>query len=192
MKNYVVIQHHSNIYEIQNFLTDQEQDFFFKIITSSKEDDWPVLDNSLWSQKMLFLLDKNTSSVDQDKMAVIGYSLESRLTELFVHTTLVGTISTLQKYLVSDTTEYQDALGVHRDDVGGDDIRFGAVIYINDNYQGGEVYYPELDLEIKPKAKSLLVHRGNIPHGVKSIIGGDNKYILTSFIRGGTDVAIHL
>lgn len=39
MKNYVVIQHHSNIYEIQNFLTDQEQDFFFKIITSSKEDD---------------------------------------------------------------------------------------------------------------------------------------------------------
>jgi hypothetical protein len=192
MKDYNVIKHYDSIYEIENFLTDEEQKFFLDIITRSVNEDWPVLENSIWSTKMLFLLDSHTGTVNREQMFKINYNIESRLKDCFVNLQYINTVSTLQKYMPNETLDSEYVLGVHQDNVGGEDIQFGAVIYINDNYEGGEVYYPELPLEIKPQAKSLLIHRGNILHAVKHILKGDNKYILTSFIRGDSSVAVKL
>lgn len=63
-------------------------------------------------------------------------------------------------------------------------IRYGIVIYYNDDYQGGEIEYPELDIVYKPKARSLIIHGGNILHGPKRVIGDKVRYFSTAFIRG--------
>jgi hypothetical protein len=50
-------------------------------------------------------------------------------------------------------------------------------IYINDDYSGGQVYFPDRNYEFKPKANSLVMWAGNknFIHGVKDPIDG-NRY----------------
>jgi hypothetical protein len=45
------------------------------------------------------------------------------------------------------------------------------LIYLNDDYEGGELYFPERGLEIKPKANTLIMFPGNknFVHGVRVI-----------------------
>lgn len=52
-------------------------------------------------------------------------------------------------------------------------IKWGAVVYFNDDYEGGEIYYPEYNYWYKPKAGSMAMHTGNTRHGVKKVISGE-------------------
>jgi hypothetical protein len=59
---------------------------------------------------------------------------------------------------------------------------FGSVLYLNDDFDGGETYYPHHNKKIKPKAGMLVVHPGNESHrhGVEAAKGGI-RYTLSSF-----------
>lgn len=72
---------------------------------------------------------------------------------------------------------------VHIDgDGSGKDVSWGLVAYISDpkSYSGGEIYYPDHDIEIKPARGSLAIHRGNINHGVKTV-EGDTRFVIVAF-----------
>jgi len=71
-------------------------------------------------------------------------------------------------------------------------IRYGIVIYYNDDYLGGEIHYPSLEISHKPKARSLVMHGGNIPHGTKKVTSDDYRYFSTSFVRGTVDKPVIL
>lgn len=60
-------------------------------------------------------------------------------------------------------------------------IYWGAVLYINDDYVGGEIYYPDYNWWYKPKAGSMALHRGTVRHGVKKVIEG-NRYCAASLV----------
>lgn len=71
-------------------------------------------------------------------------------------------------------------LGVHTDEIHPNHpqynpnekiITHGFVVYINENYSGGEIFYPQKNISIKPKAKSLVMHPGNkeYEHGVNEV-----------------------
>jgi predicted 2-oxoglutarate/Fe(II)-dependent dioxygenase YbiX len=50
---------------------------------------------------------------------------------------------------------------------------FASIIYLNDDYDGGELYIPELNFEIKPKKGQLLCFRGGkMLHGVRKVTRG--------------------
>jgi len=48
-----------------------------------------------------------------------------------------------------------------------------TLLYINDDYDGGEIYFPELDISIKPESGDLICFPDNpgFTHGVKEISG---------------------
>lgn len=51
----------------------------------------------------------------------------------------------------------------------------GSNYYLNDNYVGGELYYPNLNFEYKPVPNSLVVHRGSdlqFQHGIRAMASG--------------------
>jgi hypothetical protein len=60
----------------------------------------------------------------------------------------------------------------------------GVVVYLNDDYEGGQIYYPEKNIAIKPKKCALVMHPGNeeYQHGVREVIKGD-RYAVTLFIH---------
>lgn len=62
-----------------------------------------------------------------------------------------------------------------------------TLLYLNDDYEGGELYFPNQNFEIKPTAKSLLVFKGGgeYLHGVRQVKGNiDNvrpRYVVVAF-----------
>jgi hypothetical protein len=59
-----------------------------------------------------------------------------------------------------------------------------SIAYLNDDYEGGEITFPYLDLSIKPSAGSVLFFPSNFVYGhsVKEIING-YRYSVPQFYR---------
>ena len=57
-----------------------------------------------------------------------------------------------------------------------------GLLYLNDDYEGGELVFPEQSLSIKAEAGSLIFFEGDYkkPHGVNEVISG-NRYNLVTF-----------
>lgn len=51
---------------------------------------------------------------------------------------------------------------------------YASVIYLNEDYRGGEIYFPELGIEIAPSQGSMLAFGGSLDflHGVRKIEHG--------------------
>lgn len=100
-------------------------------------------------------------------------------------------VTTNKSKLYPDTFNYVrwnvgDSMGLHADgdyDDGSYSWReFGAILYLHDDYEGGEICFPNQGLELKPKAGTLVFFPGKKPflHCVKEVTRGP-RYNLASF-----------
>ena len=66
-------------------------------------------------------------------------------------------------------------LGPHVDTLSSEGNHIASVYYINDDYTGGEINFPDHKLKIKPKANSLIIFPGNESylHEVRKIVDND-------------------
>jgi len=64
----------------------------------------------------------------------------------------------------------------------------GGVIYLNDDFKGGEIFYPKLDLEIRPKPGMMAIHPAGLEylHGVKKVTEGIRHTISIFFTYQST------
>lgn len=87
------------------------------------------------------------------------------------------------KYLM---VPHQDdaSYDLEEDKKGPTFVSHGIVIFITDNFDGGEIVYVNKGISIKPKAGSLLVHPGNLEysHGVNRFYNGE-RIIFASFVH---------
>jgi predicted 2-oxoglutarate/Fe(II)-dependent dioxygenase YbiX len=58
--------------------------------------------------------------------------------------------------------------------------KYACILYLNKSYTGGEIYFPQHNLDISPGAGSLVVFEGSHEylHGVREITSGDRFTIL--------------
>lgn len=49
---------------------------------------------------------------------------------------------------------------------------YATLLYYNDDYEGGEIVYPEWGIEYKPVAGDLVIHSAEVVHGVKLVKSG--------------------
>lgn len=63
----------------------------------------------------------------------------------------------------------------HVDTLSAEENHIASVYYINDDYTGGEIHFPDHNLKIKPKANSLIIFPGNenYLHEVCQVVGKD-------------------
>jgi hypothetical protein len=76
-------------------------------------------------------------------------------------------------------------MGPHIDSDDPTDIKhpvISGVMYLNDNYEGGEIHFPNQNVTIKPKAGSIIIFPSTDPyvHHPKKINSG-NKYMVPLF-----------
>ena len=59
---------------------------------------------------------------------------------------------------------------------------FATLVYLNDNFDGGQIYWPNKNKELKPKKGTLAIFPGTVEflHGVKETTEG-TRYTLPSF-----------
>ena len=164
------------VFEILDFITEEEQNFIWNVIQNSTEEDWPLeVDNQ-------FL--KNDPSLSgrtfhiRDKHRKITTAIDERIENLFENNGWINQIATIQRFFPNT------GMNAHVDNEVDDTVLFGVVIYLNDNYEGGEIHYPDLDLTIKPKARSVVIHPAGLKHEVFPVKGNQKRYTFSLFVRG--------
>lgn len=168
-----------DIYEIEDFITVEQQAKILEYCKSLDESDWfhEETKGSFWYGKQ-----------NLEPSVEIFYELDKNVKKLFSNFLYIGDVA-LQRYLDKEPMQ------THRDYWIKDldyYIRYGIVIYYNDDYLGGEIEYPELGIVHKPKARSLVLHGGNILHGPKKVVGDSVRYFSTAFVRGSLDEPVFL
>jgi hypothetical protein len=66
-------------------------------------------------------------------------------------------------------------MGSHIDDFAVFDYNIAAIIYLNNDYAGGEIYFSDYNYKIQPKAGSVIIFPGNkyYSHEVLEITSGE-------------------
>jgi hypothetical protein len=173
------------VYEVENFLTDQESQEVYKIINSATEEDWLNKELNDENNTTDFWYGKNLIFKEITVFNTINEKMESLLESYSYYPSWLN----LSRYKIGDFIK------PHRDQWIPDlpyYIGYGFCLYYNSDYEGGELEYPELNLKIKPKAGSLYIHAGNVLHGSLPVLSDSIRYFSTIFVHGTTELPTRL
>jgi len=187
------------VFYIRNFVTEEELNTLWAEINASKEDDWTrrylaemerhALDkfgtddlSYLKNEGLIEVTDDffdKTLEVQSEKMRRV---LEERSRKIFY---------ALGDYVVTGFQTFQrlyegSQLKAHYDRYSDKLVAYASVLYLNDDYNGGELFFPELDFEIaKPEVGSLIIFPGSekYTHGVRHVKEGPVRYVIPAFIK---------
>ena len=170
------------LWEYENFLTKEEVVAIMDVINSSEESSWfsenlPDYDQHHAGKTLPVSSTPNLESIIS--------KINARVDALFLGTTSMVNIGSVVR-----GSDIHAPVGFHRDNEDEDmsdnrnaDNKYGVLMYLNDTFDGGEICYPELDVEYKPKPGLLLIHHAGNLHGVNPISNGV-RYSMTSFAWG--------
>lgn len=185
-----------NIFLIKNFLSQPELDSFWKIIDSSTESDWGATKH--YTKHLEDRAQELTGSRDIAAAGIeITQNWDDKVTALVGKTTLEHQLAErVSKFFNKDCGFEFRSFGTlqrmyegtelksHHDDKA--DIRhvWACVAYINDDYNGGELYFTNKNIEIVPPKGSLMLFPATeeYEHGVRTVKDGPIRYVLPAFI----------
>ena len=184
---------------VKDFFSKNELDQVFKVIDSTPNEEWFI---EYHANLRNFCMQKfGRSDVDnlvaegkfeitqnwQDKNLNIGRypfqrELYNRLNDLIqkIDSTLeLSGFATIQR--MQEGVE----LKAHTDQDTDPSIRYAAILYLNDNYADGELFFLKDGVNLRPKPGSLLIFPGNAEynHGVRHVGAGPIRYVLVGFIK---------
>lgn len=184
---------------VEDFISKDELEQVMNLINNASEEDWLV--EYVTNLKRFCMLKFGRDDVDnlvaegkfevtqnwEDKNLVINgtpiyYTIYNRLREIVESSSgnleLSG-MSTLQR--MQPGVE----LKCHTDQDTDPSIRYATILYLNDEYNDGELFFKHLDFKIKPKSGSLVIFPGTeaFHHGVTPVGEGPIRYVLVGFIK---------
>jgi hypothetical protein len=121
--------------------------------------------------------DKNVGYHDE----IFGEKIRIRAQEIF---DTVGGIQ-LNGFLVIHRLYEGADLKSHYDQYSDKLIEYAAILYMNDDYTGGELFFPKLDLQIRPEPGTLMIFPGTeeYEHGVHPVGPGPVRYNFPTFAK---------
>jgi hypothetical protein len=179
----------NEIYVYPNFLSKKEIKKILLKLNSFKDEDWKKEESFI--PKISPFVKDHEIIIDKIKKNIIGFDPDEP--------------SSFVKLVVGD------AWGVHADNFEYSELRekskklkdgepfslveniaFGLVVYINDDYEGGEIFYPDQNIIYKPKSGDLVIHSAEefCRHGVKKIISG-TRYSYSSNLHNMVKVPLN-
>jgi hypothetical protein len=184
---------------IENFLTDEDLEFLFDQINSASQGDWEV---EYLANLKSFCLEKFGRDDVENLVAEGKFEITQNWSDKNLNVSEHPEYRIFYKRLASLVTEADDTLmlsglatiqrmqpGVelksHTDQHTDPSIRYAAIIYINDDYENGELFFKNLGIRLRPKPKTLLIFPGNeqYEHGVDFVSEGPIRYVLVGFIK---------
>jgi len=186
------------VFKIRNFLSKQEVDQVLAEVTSYTEEQWRFRYMQEMKRSCLekFGRDDIEALVEEGLLEVTwnfadkncGYhneefreTLRLRAQQMF---DIVGGIQ-LNGFLVVHRLYEGTDLKSHYDQYSDKLIEYAAVLYINDDYTDGELFFPKFDFKLRPEPGTLMVFPGTeeYEHGVHPVGPGPVRYNLPTFIK---------
>lgn len=161
-----IVKHAEGVYEIEGFLDEDQR---MALLSKAEE-------NIGW----------NTTHVG-NTVKDMGDNLYFKMLEVYRHIeTFFVNVESIVYSCHLRRLKSPEFMWPHKDGGNPDDPRkivFGVAIYLNDNFEGGELIYPELGLSITPKPRSMVIHDASLKHQVFPVISG-SRYSITTFVFG--------
>ncbi len=196
--NFTVV--HDQVLIVEDFITKVELDVILDIVATTKNEDWSIeykrslaefcmekfgrddVENLVaegkyeitkgWDDKNLNIGRREISRVFQkrlgDLLALANDNLE-----------LAG-FGTMQR--MQEGVELKSHTDQHTDP----SIQYAAILYINDDYNEGTLFFKNKEnSDLRPKPGSLLIFPGNeeFEHGVRHVAEGPIRYVIVGFIK---------
>ena len=173
---------HKDIWVIHNFISKEESQFYLDIANSAPEEDWWKREPGWWNGKFLFIKDSSIPNqiVNNIKDWIENPDFWSWGLPSSVHRIRPGE----KMFLHADNSNEKSGLNNWVD--------FSFVLYHND-FNGGEIIYPQINFEYHPKAGDLLMHPGsqNYIHGTKEVLPGPTRYNSTMWMYDNRVKKLH-
>lgn len=170
------------LWEYENFLTSEEISQILTPIAALGEDAW--FEEELSEEDRHHAGRTYETSRIPELYGLIS-TLNTRVAKLFTGVDFIVEIGSIVR-----GNEKITPSGMHRDNEDGQYegnrnamVKYGVLMYLNSDFDGGEICYPELGIEYKPKPGVLLIHYAGNMHGVNNISNG-TRYSMTSFVWG--------
>jgi len=174
---------YNGIVEIENFISEEELECILSSVSNFTEDLWFEQKENLvyewWEGKVITSFKDKTKKNGDDKTTEILYKIEENIASLFINALGVTDIN-LNRYKQDVFLNYHSDEWLNHPDHF---IKYGAILYYNDNFDGGELHYKDLDISYKPKSGSLVFHKGDIVHGTLPVKSNSVRYSSTFFIK---------
>lgn len=191
---------HNGILFIKDFLKEKELDTLLEIIKTTPNEDWSIeytknlarfcmekfgrddVENLVAEGKFEITLgweDKNLEITGQ----AISIDLQQRLSKLLkladpsLELAGFGTLQRMQEGV---------ELKPHTDQHTDPSIKYAAILYINDDYRDGTLFFKNKEnSDLRPKPGTLLVFPGNeeYEHGVRHVGQGPIRYVTVGFMK---------
>jgi hypothetical protein len=196
--NFSIFKDHITI--IENFLSKEEVKEILEIINNTPNEDWSIeytkslskfcldkfgrddVENLVAEGKFEITQgwhDKNLDIKNLNLVKKIHLRLSMLITKADKTLELAG-FSTLQR--MQPGVELKSHTDQHTDP----SIRYAAILYLNDDYKDGALFFKnKKDSDLKPKPGTLLIFPGNeeYEHGVKHVGEGPIRYVIVGFIK---------
>jgi hypothetical protein len=196
---YVVTDITPELFSVENFLSQDQIDTFWEIIHSTSQEDWEVeyhanlkyfcmekfgrddVENLVAEGKFEITQnwkDKNFNILHHEIQRPLYEVVNSMVVKADPELILSG-FATIQRMQAGVE------LKAHTDQKTDPSIKYATIVYINDDYADGELFFPKLDIQLKPKPGTMLFFPGNeeYEHGVKHVGDGQIRYVLVGFIK---------
>lgn len=184
---------------VENFLTEEELEFIWNKINKATQQDWEI---EYMSNLKNFCLEKfGRDDVENlvaegkfeitqnwvDKNLNIGNLPEQKIFYNRLNEWVAKANPDLQLSGLATIQRMQAGveLKAHTDQHTDPSIRYATILYINDDYNDGELFFKNLGIKLRPKPKTLLIFPGNesYEHGVEFVSDGPIRYVLVGFIK---------
>lgn len=197
--NYLFEEVTDELVWVKDFLTQEELDTINDIIYNASQEDWEVeyMSNLAKFCMEKFGRDDVENLVAEGKFEITQNWVDKNL-NIQNHPIQKIFYDRLNKMIVqSDSSIVLSGLATiqrmqpgvelksHVDQDTDPSIRYAAIIYINNNYNDGELFFKNLNISIRPNPRDLLFFPGDskYEHGVKHVSDGPIRYVLVGFVK---------
>lgn len=191
---------HDGILFIKDFLKDKELDTLLEIINTTPDEDWSI---EYTKNLARFCMEKfGRDDVDnlvaegkfeitqgwEDKNLDITHKEISRKLQLRLGDLISLSDNTLELAGFGTLQRMQPGveLKAHTDQHTDPSIKYAAILYINDDYKDGTLFFKNKEnSDLRPAPGTLLLFPGNeeYEHGVRFVTEGPIRYVTVGFIK---------
>lgn len=184
---------------VRDFLSKEELEDVWNIINNTSEEEWSKAYRESLARFCLEKFGRDdvenlvaegkyeiTVGWDDKNLDITSYPI-SRILQSRFHELLFQMDPTLELAGFATLQRMQEGVQLksHTDQHTDPSIKYAAILYLNDDYKDGTLFFKNKDIDLRPKPGELLVFPGNeeYEHGVRHVGAGPIRYVLVGFIK---------
>lgn len=190
------------IFVVKNFLTPEEISVLESQFAEMTEEDW----SKQYTESLFEFIERQYGVKTIEEAQALGHDI--KIDENWVDKnatikdqTVVGSVNDRLEKLFDDFPEldlqgvgsiqrqYEGvSLSYHVDSLSNPAVVFANVLYVNDDFTGGELHFPTIDVTYRPEKGALIVFPSadEYLHGVLPVKAGPIRYALPAFVNKRT------